>query len=528
MFKKLILPLGFCLGLGVLGLGFSSQQTGWEKMSESPYGASIRRMLVLDQGRIWILGTDKSIYRSVDGGKNFLAAPTLDGLNNGVNDLYSSPAEAGDIYAATDRGVYLSRDQGSTWKVAFNPTHQNERQCLSVLVAGARIYVGTKGGLFSKEITGGSWQRATGELGREAVFYIDQDLQYLYLATSSELFRLKKDKSELKKIFSVLAQEIRAGSINFDDEDNATTIQSIKTLAVSWGRPPRIYLATGQRIVVSPDAGETWQDFHSAELPLNFINNLIILDHGQGTAEAEPMMAVGTDRGAFLYNNGRWKQIYGGMETNRINFLTHDHTGNIYAATDSGIFFRRDLKALTSGESEHNHALMPSAKENLFKKEPSVQEVQKFVVDYAEVYPQKILAWRKSAQRRAWLPTLSVGLDRSATEIFHWDSGPNPDNLLKGRDFLDWDVSLSWDLGDIIWNPDQTSIDSRSKLMVELREGLLDQVTRLYFERRRLQMELLNLASVDASLRLEKEMRIEELTALIDGMTGGKFSQRIE
>jgi hypothetical protein len=52
----------------------------------------------------------------------------------------------------------------------------------------------------------------------------------------------------------------------------------------------------------------------------------------------------------------------------------------------------------------------------------------------------------------------------------HWETGSttkNDDDVLrKGRDSLDWNVSLSWDLGELIWNGDQTSIDVRSKLMV--------------------------------------------------------------
>ena len=86
----------------------------------------------------------------------------------------------------------------------------------------------------------------------------------------------------------------------------------------------------------------------------------------------------------------------------------------------------------------------------------------------------------------------------------------------------------------MIWNPDQTSIDSRSKLMVELREDVLDQITRLYFERRRVQQELTQAKSnevsgnLDRELKSEKEMRLEELTALIDALTGGGFSRKME
>jgi len=51
------------------------------------------------------------------------------------------------------------------------------------------------------------------------------------------------------------------------------------------------------------------------------------------------------------------------------------------------------------------------------------------------------------------------------------------------------DVGASWHLSDFIWSSNQTSIDSREKLMVELRNDLAAEANRIYFERRRLQME---------------------------------------
>jgi hypothetical protein len=61
--------------------------------------------------------------------------------------------------------------------------------------------------------------------------------------------------------------------------------------------------------------------------------------------------------------------------------------------------------------------------------------------------------------------------------------------------------------------------------MVELREEILDQVTRLYFERRRLQVEMMNAQPAALKETWEQQLRIDELTALIDGFTGGQFSR---
>ena len=78
------------------------------------------------------------------------------------------------------------------------------------------------------------------------------------------------------------------------------------------------------------------------------------------------------------------------------------------------------------------------------------------------------------------------------------------------------------------WNEDQTQIDVRSKLMVQLRDDVLDEVTHLYFERRKLQIELMQNPPKDVNQLIEKELRLQELTADIDAMTGGYLSREIE
>jgi len=200
--------------------------------------------------------------------------------------------------------------------------------------------------------------------------------------------------------------------------------------------------------------------------------------------------------------------------------------------TAKGVFYLSAEKALPS------HVTLPATQISPrgwawaegrygFDREPTINEVHQLAIDYAEVNQEKIANWRVLARKKALLPDLSVGLDRDASDLFHWNTGASPDELQKGREIIDWDVSLSWDLADLVWSADQTAIDSRSKLMVELREDILDEVTRLYFERRRLQIELVSSDGSDGQITLGREMRIAELTALIDALTGGEFSKRI-
>jgi hypothetical protein len=56
----------------------------------------------------------------------------------------------------------------------------------------------------------------------------------------------------------------------------------------------------------------------------------------------------------------------------------------------------------------------------------------------------------------------------------------------------------------------------------------MNEVTRTYFERRRLQVDLAASPIQDLKLRLEKELRLQELTADIDALTNGYFSEQLK
>ncbi|MCK4830055.1 hypothetical protein KA005_80795, partial [bacterium] len=92
-----------------------------------------------------------------------------------------------------------------------------------------------------------------------------------------------------------------------------------------------------------------------------------------------------------------------------------------------------------------------------FQNEPSIEEIQEAAVQYAEVQPEKIASWRKKAAVKALFPTLSVDYDK----VVEIRGGATYEKIITGPN--DWGVTLKWDLGDVIWNPSQTSIDVRSR-----------------------------------------------------------------
>jgi hypothetical protein len=63
--------------------------------------------------------------------------------------------------------------------------------------------------------------------------------------------------------------------------------------------------------------------------------------------------------------------------------------------------------------------------------------------------------------------------------------------------------------------------------VVELRDDILDQVNKIYFERLRVKSELDNLALEDKHKRFEKQLKLEELAASLDALTSGYYSEQL-
>ncbi len=517
-----------------------SQAVTWQKISGNPNDADLRTLAIDSASSIYI-GSKTALYQSTNQGKDFKAVFYPSGEQKAVHQIYISPQDPNRIYAATEAGLFESKNAGKSWQQIFSSSNKEERNALCVIEDKGVLFLGTQNGLFSKNLSETTWRRMETTLNHDPIYFSGRDEKFIYFATDEKLFRFDKGSKMLKLIFTVGFGRSNEESEESDDESDSESEsesyskskRGIKFLEVGAGSNPKegltIFLAAKTGIYFSQTQGKKWERLETTNIPVEQLTSLKVFRHGcpEGSSSCFSLFAA-TTKGAFLYQNKRWEAVYQGMETNDIRDATVDPAGNIYAATNSSLFLLSLEKALPSSGSEQN---APGSNyktlSESFSDEPSIQEIHCLAIDYAELNQKKIKNWRELASKRAIMPALTTGLNRGAGPL-HWDSGANPDELLKGEETLDWDISLKWDLADLVWNASQTSIEIRSVAMVELREDILDQITRLYFERRRAQAELIQLASLDPQMRLDKEMRVEELTALIDAMTGGKFSETIE
>lgn len=479
----------------------------WQKSSNGILESAVSLVAVHPHdASVIFVATDKALYRSSDGAGQFVAVFSPPGESQGINALYIDPDQPQDIYAATDAGLYFSPNSGTHWQRIYYSSDEAARKCLSLARFDDTIYLGTQRGLFYKATPEENWSPVSNELSGKPIYHIAHNKSFLYLTTDDTLYNLDRRTNSYTQVFTL------EGRLLEDLPEEEAPEPLIYFARVTDSKDSAMYIATTRGIYLSDDDGQHWQSLTKPPVVLETLTAFVVL----GKAPKRRFL-VGTKRGAFLFEDGQWASLYQGMETNGVNDLAVNAHGRVYAAMDKGVFVL---------VREHGKVFSSFSSEEIFDNEPTIQQVHRWAIDYAEVDPEKIKSWRTAARKRAILPDLSIGLDRADGEYLHWDTGTNPDTLVKGRDFVNWDISLSWDLGDLVWNTDQTTIDSRSKAMVELREDVLDQVTRLYFERCRLQAELAALVEPGSAM-LDKQLRVEELTALLDAFTGGKFSRKM-
>lgn len=186
----------------------------------------------------------------------------------------------------------------------------------------------------------------------------------------------------------------------------------------------------------------------------------------------------------------------------------------------------------------------PSSEEVLagFAHEPGIVVVQRWAEETAHVSPEVVRRWLRDSRVSAALPALVVewrsGSDWSNDfQPFDADGNPPVSNAVPTQDVLVGAdvgedralvVRATWDLAALVSSPDRLRAVHEAQDAVKLRERVLSEVTRLYFERRRLQVDVRLSPRGDARGQIEDELRLRELTAALDGWTGGRFAAALD
>jgi len=509
--KKVIIVLAVLVLLS--GRAWSSEPE-WQEVSRGI--VNVRSVLVSpDNPKVIYAGADKGVFKTEDAGNTWRNILSIRGDSRGVNYLIFDAQNKDAIYAATGNGLYFSENAGQRWNRIFKGKNSFENECAFVTIMPQGIYLGTKSGLFVSKDRGRSWHKATGKLGASRIFNISaiyKEPKQLYVSCRDGVFKSVDSGTTWERIFSThpvengLEQEEET-----EDRDEDERHSEIRYIAIDPQDPDNLYLATSRGVYKSKNRGSEWGLLTEYGLLSRDTQFLLFSDKLSG------LYAV-SKSGVFMYKDDAWRELSFNLAAGDINFLLLDKDMNLYACSDKGLF-KTSLSYTSLFEA-------PDIISGYSQGEPKIEEVQKQAIKYAEVEPSKIINWRKQAQKKALLPKLTVGLDGSRKTNYEIYTAANTSYVFEGPNDQSngWDVALSWDLSELIWNSDQTSIDTRSRLMVQLRDDILDEVNKTYFERIRVKMELDSLQIEDRKKRFEKELRVRELTASLDALTGGYFS----
>lgn len=495
--------------------GSFADETTWEDIGAGKI--DLRTVLVRpDNPKVIYIGLKGGIFKTENGAEEWRPVFSIRGQDNYVNLLMFDPQNKDCLFAATDNGLYYGNNQGRRWNRIFRGKNYLENRCVTLAVLYPSIYLGTKAGLFISNDCGRSWNKAEGKAGSSPAVSISHDVsdpKSVYVACAEGVFKSEDRGKSWENIFA-------AKALSDEEKENAEEqneiIEERKAMRIRHlcQDKTNIYLATSEGVYKSDDRGANWQPVSNYGLLNKDVRSLFIFN--------DVIVYAVTKSGIFEYKNERWFEISARLTAEDIRFVDLDSGGTLYAACSNGLFRAAIDKLIVRGE--------PAITDMYFRDEPKICDVQKAAIEYAEVGSEKIARWRRRAAKKAFLPKLSAGVNRDTSDLWHWESGSTTktgdDILTRGRDTTGWDLSLNWDLGEIIWNDAQTAIDVRSKLMVELRDNILDEVTKLYFERIRVKMELNNLSIEDRKRRFEKEIRLRELAASLDALTGGYFSRK--
>jgi hypothetical protein len=134
--------------------------------------------------------------------------------------------------------------------------------------------------------------------------------------------------------------------------------------------------------------------------------------------------------------------------------------------------------------------------------------------------------WLAASQNAAWLPELTLGYDYDYGYGYDYNYDTTTDGTLDGSN-ADTKHSVSarakWRFDRLVMSSDRIRVISETQDIVKLRDKVMEEVTRLYFDRRRLQVDML-LGAGDVKNQVKNELRLQELTAQLDSYTGGRFS----
>ena len=478
------------------------------------------RAMAVTDGSLY-LATRKELYRTDDPKSKW---EEIFSLPSGENEISCMRSSRHSLFIGTKRGLYRSQDNGKSWNNIFRTIIPDKSNVLCVEISRyspSTVLLGTERGIFLSNDDGSSWRDIGYNLKNKPIKCIALSKDVIYAAGNDGLYSKKGAGEGWERIY------VRSSLENSSEEGSADLVEAEErdgSVNCIMFKGSRVYAGVDKKILFSDDGGKSWSDFTCGGLGGNI--NYILPSRNKDS------VYCATSKGIYEYDKGKnmWVELYKGIDksiSTRSILFDGDDEASLWAVSDGGLY-RLESGRFASDQYIDVERNLKSLKIT-FNNEPTFRQLQQAALNYGDVNPDKIIKWHRESRLRALIPKVSVGYDNNRSTNSEIYTSASKDYVFVGPDDLTSgvDVSVSWDLANLIWSDDQTNIDVRSRLTTQLRNDILDDLRRAYYERRRLQFDLMTNPPKDMKLRFEKELRIQELTQAIDDLTGNYLSEHI-
>ncbi len=511
-------------GLGVLFcfLVFSPSlaRGAWERQIDPPAVETPIDLTLCKQENCFYLATPHQVFQRFK--EHWFSVFTLSAGTDLIQKIHVSPSNPF-IWIRTQQKIYRMDPKNGAWLQIYE-TNNPDKFPTAFFAGKDTLWLGTISGLWLSRDSGKTWQKRSDWSDHLPVHCIAETSHGLFFSADGEWRNVASERMQtlfhLFEFKDSSETETTTSSETTLDE-NLHAVNSFFDFLEAGGN---FYVSTTKGVFQSLD-GNNWKLLSNSGLRNPSFTHLLWEAHDNS------LIGLGL-QGIFRFDekSQKWISQNDGLAQLEIHAaLLLPTTNALIAANSEGLWTWQEPK-------ENLQTQMDPKKIDLLKKlikeEPSMREIHNRVVRYANVSNGKIKRWHAQSRIASILPNLSLGKDLYRANNIDLDRGGTSDKdfFIEGPadKHRSMSLDLSWDLGNFIFSSSQTSIDSREKLMVDLRNDLLSEATRIYFERRRLQTETIYAPSPDEKTHLDKILRLEELTASIDALTGGYFSEKLE
>jgi hypothetical protein len=421
-------------------------------------------------------------------------------------------ASSGSLLAATARGLFLLEPGGAVSEVSPGPGPA-ARAATRLAVAAGWIAVATEDGVFfSRDAR--SWLRpATG-----------------FPAGAATAVALREREAALECWAVVAGEPWSAQIATAGEELSAREIQrqTLSFGAANGGPVDRVLGVAGADVVMLYPTALALRDVRSngwRSVPLELPPGAEALRLRAGAGR----LFLATLRGLLVAEalEGPWRRAEPPAGSAAVRALA-GAAGVVFAAADTGLLAGAEPAPRAAGVDTSERRLE-------LPEEPSIEQVHRAALDYSRLGLGPMDALQRGVSNRGWLPVVALRgayahdqsrgaqRDQTLSSGAIWDLVDHDHDHGQGYDVS---LSLAWDLGDIAYHPEAIDVSREAREVIELRDDVLDEITQLYFERRRVLAQLQALPEPGGAEAVRLGLRADELAAGIDAWTGGWFGRQ--